>query len=189
MVVTRRKKPSRGASTHNVIKRDEAFAEVSALILNARQRALNAVNSALIDLYWQIGKTINRRIAKDGWGKGTVGALAAYIRSQHGGMRGFSPQNLWRMRQFYEAYGHAPKLSTLRVKSMYIHRYVTFHDVGSVRELNNGTWQTLDVQTKSGKRVLYTSSTAFPDYESMVDTIKDGVVQAHKAKTCTLPIL
>ena len=75
--------------------------------------------------------------------------------------------------------------SGLRVKSIYINRYVAFHDVGSVRELNNGQWQTLDVKAKSGKRVLYTSNTAFPDYESLLDAVKDGVSEANKSTVCT----
>ena len=71
--------------------------------------------------------------------------------------------------------------SGFRVRSIYINRYVAFHDIGSVRDLDNGNWRTLDVQTKNGKRVLYTSNTGFPDYESLVDAIKDGVSEANKS--------
>ena len=91
----------------------KTFDDVVALIRDARQRALQSVNSELIDLYWRIGETISRRIADDGWGQGTVAELAAYIRRSNPGMRGFSPQNLWRMRQFFEAYRDQPELSTL----------------------------------------------------------------------------
>lgn len=91
----------------------EAFAEVVELIRAARGRALSAVNSTLIDLYWNVGGLVSRRILSDGWGKGTVAALSAYIQEQHPGLRGFSPQNLWRMRQFFEAYRDHPELSTL----------------------------------------------------------------------------
>ena len=90
-----------------------AFDEVIGLIREARQRALQAVNSELIDLYWRIGETISRRIVDDGWGQGTVAELAAYIQRRNPGIRGFSPQNLWRMRQFFEAYRDQPELSTL----------------------------------------------------------------------------
>jgi hypothetical protein len=45
--------------------------------------------------------------------KGTVVQLAAYIAQPEPGIRGFSPQNIWRMRQFFEAYRYEPKLSTL----------------------------------------------------------------------------
>ena len=92
---------------------EERFAEVVQMIQVARERTLSAVNTALIDLYWQVGKTISSRIASDGWGKGTVTALASYIQSRQPGVRGFSPQNLWRMRQFFDAYREQPELSTL----------------------------------------------------------------------------
>lgn len=90
-----------------------AFAEIAALIVAARQRTLTAVNAALIDLYWQVGRAISIRIADEGWGKGTVEALAAYIDRHHSGQRGFSPQNLWRMRQFYDTYRSHEEVATL----------------------------------------------------------------------------
>jgi predicted nuclease of restriction endonuclease-like (RecB) superfamily len=49
----------------------------------------------------------------DGWGKGTVRELARYIQRHQPGIQGFSPQNLWRMRQFFDAYRVEPKLSAL----------------------------------------------------------------------------
>jgi len=89
------------------------FDEVLELIDAARARALAAVNTALIDLYWKIGEHINRRIAADGWGQGTVQALAQYIQARNPGVSGYSAQNLWRMRQFVETYRDLPKLSPL----------------------------------------------------------------------------
>src|SRR5208337_5105182 len=89
------------------------FDEVVRLIEAARSRAVSSVNRELIELYWSIGATISRRIAADGWGQGTVQALADYIQKRHPGMRGFSAQNLWRMRQFHDAYHGQPKLSAL----------------------------------------------------------------------------
>ena len=64
------------------------FEEVLSLIDAARTRALAAVNTALIDLYWQIGEYISRKIAAEGWGKGTVEALAEYIQRRQPGMTG-----------------------------------------------------------------------------------------------------
>lgn len=92
---------------------EPAFQEVLALIDRARQRAFHAVNTELIDLYWNVGESICRRIASDGWGKSTIVLLAAYIRRRDPNARGFSAQNLWRMRQFYETYSGQPKLSPL----------------------------------------------------------------------------
>ena len=42
---------------------DEGFVEVVNLIRAARLRSLQAVNTELIDLYWQVGAIISRKIA------------------------------------------------------------------------------------------------------------------------------
>lgn len=89
------------------------FDEVLVLIQAARTRAVTAVNTALIDLYWSIGKHISRKVAADGWGQGTVAALVDHIRRRLPNARGFSSQNLWRMRQFFDMYQADAKLSAL----------------------------------------------------------------------------
>ena len=40
---------------------------------------MQAVNTALIDLYWQIGEIISCRVATAQWGEGAVDQLANYI--------------------------------------------------------------------------------------------------------------
>ncbi|MDI1275929.1 PDDEXK nuclease domain-containing protein [Methylobacter sp.] len=92
---------------------DLQFVEVIQLINQARAQADHAVNTTLIDLYWRIGQYVNQKIETDTWGKGTVTALSKYIQLHQPGIRGFSPQNIWRMRQFFAAYCNEPKLSTL----------------------------------------------------------------------------
>ena len=90
-----------------------AFEEVLQFIQTARQRAYQAVNTELITLYWQVGEYISRKIGADGWGKGTIQNLGTYLQKAQPGIRGFSPQNIWRMRQFYEAYQKQPILSAV----------------------------------------------------------------------------
>ncbi|MEI6303413.1 MAG: DUF1016 N-terminal domain-containing protein, partial [Betaproteobacteria bacterium] len=38
------------------------FTEITQLIAAARQRAVQAVNNALVELYWQVGQTISHQI-------------------------------------------------------------------------------------------------------------------------------
>lgn len=102
-----------GAALVSTTSLSDAFATVLGLIEASKTRALAAVNTELIDLYWRIGEIISQRIALEGWGKNTVTSLADAIQARHPGMTGFSAQNLWRMRQFYETYRDATKLSTL----------------------------------------------------------------------------
>jgi predicted nuclease of restriction endonuclease-like (RecB) superfamily len=89
------------------------FDVVLGLIEAARMRAVTAVNTTLIDLYWNIGEYISGKIAAEEWGKGTVAALAETIQRRYPGVAGYSPQNLWRMRQFFETYRYQAKLSAL----------------------------------------------------------------------------
>jgi len=83
---------------------EEAFSEIVWLIAGSRQQAIQAVNSTLIDLYWQVGETISRKIESSEWGDGVVPQLAQYIARTQPGLRGFTRANLFRMRQFYETY-------------------------------------------------------------------------------------
>lgn len=92
---------------------EPAFQCVLDLIVAARGRAERAVNTAVIELYWSVGEYLSLKIGEDGWGKGTVASLSEYIQHRQPGLRGYSPQNLWRMRQFYETYREQANLSTL----------------------------------------------------------------------------
>jgi len=83
---------------------DSTFTEIAKLIASAKVRAAQAVNTALIDLYWQVGRIISRKIAAAEWGEGVVDQLATYLARAHPGLRGFTRRNLFRMRQFYDAW-------------------------------------------------------------------------------------
>ena len=73
-------------------------------IREAQYQALRAVNKELIRLYWDIGRMIVEMQKKYGWGKAVVATLAKDLQTEFPGMQGFSPQNLWYMRQFHDEY-------------------------------------------------------------------------------------
>ena len=91
----------------------EQFSHISALIKEAKQRAFQAVNHELVSLYWQVGEYVSQQVASKVWGKSVVKELSEYILRSEPNVIGFSSQNIWRMRQFYETYKDAPKLYTL----------------------------------------------------------------------------
>lgn len=101
---------SRRTTTLTPVRR---FDEVLALIEAARRRAYQAINTELVELYWELGKYISKKIASAEWGDGVVDELAATIARQYPGMRGYTRPNLFRMRQFYEAYRGDKKVSAL----------------------------------------------------------------------------
>ena len=97
------------------------FNEVLGLITAAKQRAVQAVNTTLIELYWQVGEVISRKIAAAEWGDGVVEQLAEHIARSQPGLRGFTRPNLFRMRQFYEAYQDSQIVSALLTQLPWTH--------------------------------------------------------------------
>ena len=92
---------------------DQRFTDIILLIKQSRTNALRAVNAELINLYWQIGEYLTRKIEQAEWGDSVVAELAKYIQKNEPEIKGFSDKNLWRMKQFYETYCHSEKLSAL----------------------------------------------------------------------------
>jgi len=88
----------------------EFVIELKARIHHARVQAARAVNLALVPLYWDIGRCIMERQIALGWGKTVVESLASDLQREFPGARGFSPDNLWRMRQFFVVYSAAEVL-------------------------------------------------------------------------------
>lgn len=94
-------------------KNSNTFDDVISIIENARESAFRAVNRELINMYWEIGEYLSRRISDSGWGKSIVKDFSDFIQSRYIGISGFSASNIWRMRQFYETYKENEKLATL----------------------------------------------------------------------------
>jgi len=87
--------------------------DIKQKILSKQYEALKAVNKELISLYWDIGKSIVEKQDSLGWGKSVVKILSQELQNEFVGMKGFSVQNLWNMRQFYLEYKDSLKLQPL----------------------------------------------------------------------------
>jgi predicted nuclease of restriction endonuclease-like (RecB) superfamily len=87
--------------------------DIKSKILSSQYEALKAVNKELINLYWDIGKNIAEKQEKFGWGKSVVKTLSEELQKEFVGIKGFSVQNLWNMRQFYLEYYENEKLQPL----------------------------------------------------------------------------
>ncbi|MCD2453410.1 PDDEXK nuclease domain-containing protein [Methylicorpusculum oleiharenae] len=110
------------------------FSEVLQHIQQARHKIFSQANTALIDLYWLIGKTISHKVQSEAWGKGVVTELARYIAQNAPDIKGFSDKNLWRMKQFYETYQADEKLSTLVRDLPWTHNTIIFSRCKSAEE-------------------------------------------------------
>ena len=90
-----------------------SFAEIVSLIRQAKQETFQAVNIVLVDLYWKVGEYISDKLANAAWGEGVVDQLAEYLAKTQPGLKGFSRQNLFRMKLFFETYRNDEKVSPL----------------------------------------------------------------------------
>jgi predicted nuclease of restriction endonuclease-like (RecB) superfamily len=110
------------------------FSGVLKQIQESRQKVFVHINTALIDLYWQIGQTISQKVSSESWGKSVVSELANYITQNAPEIKGFSDKNLWRMKQFYETYQSDPKLSPLVRELPWTHNTIIFSRCKSAEE-------------------------------------------------------
>lgn len=103
---------------------EKSFLEIVNLIKQSRIRAIKAVNSELIDLYWNIGKHISKKVEVSEWGNSVVKDLANFIQNKEPEIKGFSDKNLWRMKQFYETYKDESKLAPLVREISWTHNLI-----------------------------------------------------------------
>lgn len=86
--------------------------DIKTKVREAQYAALKAVNVELINLYWQIGKSIAEKQTQS-WGKAVVPTLSAELQKEFPGVSGFSERNLWLMTQFYAEYQAVENLQPL----------------------------------------------------------------------------
>ncbi|MFT3741462.1 MAG: PDDEXK nuclease domain-containing protein [Gammaproteobacteria bacterium] len=89
------------------------FTEIVQLIEAARKQAYQAVNTTLIEFYWQVGEYISHKVQAAEWGDSVVEELARHLALTQPNLKGFTRPNLFRMRQFYETYHQDAKVSAL----------------------------------------------------------------------------
>jgi predicted nuclease of restriction endonuclease-like (RecB) superfamily len=80
------------------------FGTIVQLIQDAQGRVRQYTNTALVTLYFDIGKLVSHKVAQGTWGQGTVQQLADYIQTEIPTLKSFNRRGLYRMKQFYETY-------------------------------------------------------------------------------------
>jgi len=82
----------------------QALRAIKERIQRTRVRMALTANSALVLLYWDIGRTILVRQERLGWGARVIDRLAEDLRRAFPDMKGISPRNLKYMRAFASAW-------------------------------------------------------------------------------------
>jgi predicted nuclease of restriction endonuclease-like (RecB) superfamily len=131
---------------------ETSFAEVVEMIQSAKQRAIQVVNTQLVELYWQVGAYISHKLEQAEWGDGVVQQLADYLARTQPGLRGFTRANLFRMRKFYETDGNDEKVAPLVRQLPWTHNLIILNQ--SKRSEEREFYLKLTIQEKWSKREL-----------------------------------
>ncbi|GAB1414655.1 hypothetical protein MASR2M117_00610 [Paludibacter sp.] len=85
----------------------ELLRQIITEIKSTRVTLAQRVNSAMMTMYWNIGKRLSTEQLEKGYGAGGVKQLSADLQQEFPDTTGFSPRNLWNMKNFYEFYSLA----------------------------------------------------------------------------------
>jgi predicted nuclease of restriction endonuclease-like (RecB) superfamily len=113
---------------------EKRFSDIIQLIKQSRINAIKTVNAELINLYWNTGEYISKKLEIAEWGDSVVIELAKYIQQNEPDIKGFSDKNIWRMKQFYETYKDFPKLTTLLREISWSHNLAIFSRCKTIEE-------------------------------------------------------
>jgi len=91
------------------------FADISRILNEGRQKAHAAVNYAMVETYWNIGRRIveqeQQGKERANYGDQLIVGLSRYLSGTFG--KGFSEANLWNFKQFYLTWPNDEILYTL----------------------------------------------------------------------------
>ncbi len=88
----------------DIMKSENGFESIISIIENAKHRAMKAVNTELINMYWEVGEYLSSLCAESSFGDKVMDEVASYIAENNPTIKGFNRRGLYRMKQFYETY-------------------------------------------------------------------------------------
>jgi len=109
----KKKRKSEGANLSPINAYISLLTEIKERVRAAQYAALKVVNKELVGLYWDIGRLIVERQADADHGSAIAEQLAADLREEFPGIKGFSRRNVFYMREFYLAYQHLTQVQPL----------------------------------------------------------------------------
>lgn len=99
---------------------DTTYQNIRAILEKARSTAYRAVNFAMVQAYWEIGRIIvveeQKGEKRAEYGKALIKELSVRLTRDYG--KGFIERNLWCMRDFYRTF---PKVNALRSELTWTH--------------------------------------------------------------------
>ena len=93
------------------------YNNIRTVLVTARQKVYSAVNTAMVEAYWEIGRQIEQAVGNRAeYGKGLLQYISRELSAEFG--KGFTVRNLQTMRQFFNAF---PNTHTLCAQLSWSH--------------------------------------------------------------------
>jgi predicted nuclease of restriction endonuclease-like (RecB) superfamily len=159
---------------------DTTYQNIRAILEKARSTAYRAVNFAMVQAYWGVGRIIVEEEQKGEeraeYGKALIKELSVRLTRDYG--KGFIERNLWYMRDFYLTF---PKVNALRSELTWTHYRLllkvekeearNFYMLESVK--NNWSTRVLERQINS---LLYERLALSKDRQTVLELSTKGLV-------------
>jgi len=82
---------------------DKVYENIKTVLADTRSKVVSAINSAMVQVYWEIGREINEAVGERAeYGKQLLQFLAERLTADFG--KGFNERSLRHMRQFYQTF-------------------------------------------------------------------------------------
>ena len=155
------------------------FEEIKNLVINSRNRVYAAVNTEMLNLYWNIGKVIMEIQQGDeraSYGESVLEKLSEKLTNEFG--EGFSIINLRRMRKFYNLF---PIRSSLMNELSWTH-YLELIKIEEenkrnfyLKEAINSKWSVRELQRQKDS-LLYERLALSANKEKVIELAEKGQV-------------
>lgn len=161
---------------------NNTFENIKKLVINSRNKVYSAVNTEMLNLYWNIGKVIMEIQQGDeraSYGDAVLDKLSKKLTNEFG--KGFSKRNLERMRKFYICFPIATTLSSQLGWSHYL-EIIKIDEKAKrkfyLNECINSKWSVRELQRQIGS-LLYERLVLSNDKNKILELAEKG----HELKT------
>lgn len=161
------------------------FSDLKQRISLARQQASLSLNSALIELYWEMGRDMVEKEERAAWGSGLIERLSRDLTHAFPDMKGFSRRNLYAIRQWYLFYSALSAIVPQPVAQLpWGHNRLIVSKIKDYDEAlwyalaaNENGWTRDDLELKIEKRDYHRVGRALTNFSQTLPAVQSGLAR------------
>lgn len=166
----------------NDVEANELFSSIKELVINSRNKVYRTVNQEMLNLHWNIGKmisTIQGGSKRAAYGEQILASVSKSLTEEFG--KGFSVQNLRKMRQFYNLF----KIRSSVMSELSWTHYLQIIKIDNelkrnfyIQECINSNWSVRELERQIDS-LLYERLALSSDKDKVLELSKKGQVIAN----------